>query len=104
MTGPAQDDYGRGVEAGGILERLKGHDEHFNKINGHLADLALEMRELTAAVTSRDATAAGAKEADQERRDQVETKWARIVRLVGLVGWLVAVIAIVGLIVVLTQK
>jgi hypothetical protein len=100
MAESPQDEYGRGVEAGGILERLKGHDEHFNKINGHLADLATEMHELTRAVTSRDATAAGVKEADQERRDQVETKWSHIVRLVGLVGWLVAACLAVALVLV----
>jgi hypothetical protein len=34
------DAYDRGVEAGAVLERLQGHDEHFKMINGSLERLA----------------------------------------------------------------
>lgn len=102
---PESEDYKRGREAGGIAERLDRHDEHFNRINGSIeksADaqyqLAREVHELKLQARAREDTASVVKDADRERRDQVETSWQRVVRLVSLVGWLVAACLAVALI------
>lgn len=106
MTESNQDAYDRGEVAGGIAARLAGHDRHFEKINGSIEKSAdalyqvqRELHELKLQAGARDAVAAAVKDTDQERRDQVETSWSRIVRLVSLVGWVVAACLAVALIV-----
>jgi hypothetical protein len=110
----ADDDYQRGHAAGGIEERLAGHDRHFAAINGSLekfvdqqARFVAEMHALTLAVqrlgdqaVSRDATAvttaAALKAADEERRDRDDRSWSPVARVLAVIGGLAAVAAIVG--------
>lgn len=44
------EEYDKGHVAGGIDARLAGHDEHFARINGSLADVANELREVKLAL------------------------------------------------------
>ena len=108
------DAYDRGHTAGGIAERLAGHDKHFAAINGHLGDLAEEMRGLRLAVqrlgdqaVARDATvvttAAALRDAEEARRDKTEQAWSPVQRIYAALGAVAALAAVVGLIVVLTR-
>lgn len=94
------EEYKRGHDAGGIAERLAGHDRHFEAINGSLADLVEEMHELTLAVqrlgdqaVSRDATvittAAALKDADAARRDKTEQSWTPFTKFLAVLAGLV---------------
>jgi hypothetical protein len=108
-------EYERGRAAGGIEERLAGHDKHFAAINGSLekfveqqaryADemhlMALALQRLADQAVARDATAAttaaALKDADEARRAQEERSWSPIAKLFAFLGALAAVAAIVGL-------
>lgn len=106
-----QGSYDKGLEAGKVLQRLEGHDRHFERINGSLESVATELREVKLALqrlgdqaVSRDATvittAAALKDADQARRDQSERAWTPLSRaylILGVVG------AAVGLLVYFTR-
>jgi hypothetical protein len=104
VTAP-DDAYDRGHAAGGIAERLAGHDRHFAAINGSLADLVREMHNLTLAVqhladqaeaNARTVvtTAAALRDAEQARRDTDERRWTPFQRLFAVVA---AVAAAVGI-------
>lgn len=105
MTDP-DDAYDRGHKAGGIAERLAGHDRHFALINGSLVDIAHEMRDLRLAVqrlgdqaeaSARTviATAAALKDAEEARRDKTEQGWAPWQKVLAVVAGLVAVVGLV---------
>jgi hypothetical protein len=108
--GSEQSDYNRGHMAGGIEQRLAGHDKHFAAINGNLSDIAREVHGLRLAVqrladqaVARDATvvttAAALKDAEEACRDKTETAWSPIARLLaGLAGVATVVGLVVGLV------
>lgn len=106
MTESTGDAYDRGVIAGEIAARLAGHDNHFALINGHLADISVEMHGLTLSVQrladQADAnqrtvvtTAAALKDAEAARRDRTAQTWSPVQKAITII---LALTAIVGLI------
>lgn len=100
-----ESEFDRGHMAGGIAERLAGHDRHFSMINGSLAKIAEEMHEMTMAVQrlgdQADAnaktvitTAAALKDAEEARRDKTEQSWSPVQKILAVIGVLVAVIGL----------
>jgi hypothetical protein len=104
------EEYDRGIQD----QRLKGHDDHFTKINGSIGDmvgeirgvkeemsgLRLDLQRLTDAVASNQktvATTAAAVEAERKStadavenqrttlRDSVERRWSPLTRMVAVV-------------------
>jgi len=108
------DEYLRGHAAGGIEERLAGHDRHFAAINGSLEKLVVQqvrsvaqMHDLTLAIqrladqaVARDATvittAAALEKAEAARRDRDSEWWSPVTRVLAVIGGLAALAAIVG--------
>lgn len=101
------DDYRRGHDAGGIAERLDGHDRHFSLINGHLGDIAHELQGLKLAVqrlgdqaAAHDAAAAAAaaavKDADDARRNRTERGWAPWRKALAVVAGIVAIAGLIA--------
>jgi hypothetical protein len=99
--------YDRGHVDGVIAARLAGHDAHFAAINGSLADMVQEMRELTLAVqrlgdqaVARDATvvttAAALKDAEEARRSTSDRSWTPVTRVIAVLGGVAALIAVLG--------
>jgi hypothetical protein len=106
MAESSQEAFDRGAVAGEIAARLKGHDEHFAKINGSLDLVAEEMHGLKLAVqrlgdqaVSRDATvlttAAALKEAEAARRDKSEQAWSPVAKAFAVIA---AVATVIGLV------
>jgi hypothetical protein len=104
-----QEAYDRGTVAGGIAERLAGHDRHFAAINGQLARIAeeiygmrLAVQGLSDAATSDRSTvvttAAALKSADDARRSRSEWAWTPLARLSLAAGVLASGATIVFLI------
>jgi hypothetical protein len=104
MTETPEAAYTRGETAGGIRARLEGHDRHFAAINGHLADLALEMHQLTLAVQRLGdqaeasaatviTTAAALKAADDARRREADRSWSPVAKALAVVGGIAALLA-----------
>jgi len=100
-----QTPYGKGLEAGKVLQRLDGHDAHLERINGsmekvatELAGVKLALQRLADQAVSRDATvittAAALKDAEQARRDQAERSWSPVSRLSLVLGVLVSLTAL----------
>jgi hypothetical protein len=98
----ADDDYQRGLAAGGIAERLDSHDRHFASINGSLEKISKEMQTMALAVqrmadqaVARDATvittAAALEKADSARRARSDQSWSPIAKLVTVLGTLATV-------------
>lgn len=107
MTEAEQQAYNRGHDAGGISERLAGHDRHFESINGQLKRLAdgqeagnLELRELRlqakAAADTVIATAKALKEADEARRLADDQKWTPATRLYMVLGIIAAIVGLLA--------
>jgi hypothetical protein len=100
------DAYGRGIEAGKIEQRLDGHDKHFERINGSLEKMAVNLAELNMSiqqlVDSGKAdratvltTAAALKAADDARRDRGEARWTPFQRGIAIIATLAAVAGII---------
>jgi hypothetical protein len=107
MSQAADEAYDRGHIAGGIDERLRGHDLHFAAINGQLVKVFEEMHALTLAVqrlgdqaVSRDATvvttAAALKEAEAARRAKTEQSWTPVSKVFAALGALAALASVIG--------
>ncbi len=102
-------DYDRGHVAGGIDARLAGHDAHFARINGSLADVARELAGVKLALQrladSADAdrrtvvtTAAALKDAEEARRSTTTDRWGpwqKAAVLIGAVGTIVGILVVV---------
>lgn len=99
MTAPetGTEAYDRGVVAGGIEQRLAGHDKHFQLINGNLEKIATKLGELSLAVqrlgdqaVARDATvvttAAALKDAEEARRDKTEQSWSPVAKALAVLA------------------
>jgi hypothetical protein len=98
-------DYNRGIEVGGVLARLDGHDKHFASINGHLADMAKAMTSLDlgvqrlgdqamAAAATVLTTASALKDADEARRDKSTAGWSPWARGMTAIGALATVLTV----------
>lgn len=98
-------EYERGHLAGGIAERLADHDRHFLKINGSIADVAKELRELNLSVQRLGdqaesnartviTTAAALKDANDVRRSNAETSWSPVTRVLALLGGLATLVGL----------
>jgi len=114
-------EYERGVETGGIISRLEGHDKHFAKINGSLDAVAEQLAALVLAVqrlgdqaVARDATvvttALALKDANDARRTAdddhqrtTDRRWTPTARLITVVTVLVALAGLVVTLIVLGQ-
>jgi hypothetical protein len=99
-------DYDRGHAAGGIAERLAGHDKHFASINGSLEKIATElhafglaMQRMADQAEAREATAVATakalKEAEQARRARSDRSWSPWARLLAVGGTLAAVAGVI---------
>jgi hypothetical protein len=86
--------YERGAVAGEISARLAGHDTHFAAINGHLAEMIVEIREMKmsmqriedagdARAADHSSTGAAIKESTADRRARVE-QWYFLVGMIGV--------------------
>jgi hypothetical protein len=106
----SQQAFDRGAVAGEISARLAGHDNHFAAINGHLAEMSTEMRNMKLAlqriedagdhrVLDTASTAVALMGIREEKRKRVE----QIYFVIGIIGVLVAVF-LSGLSVYLTIK
>jgi hypothetical protein len=104
-----RDAYDAGHTAGGIDARLAGHDQHFARINGSLADIAREMQGVKLALqrladgadadrNTALATAAALKTADEVRRAQATDRWSPWQKAVALLAALAAIASIVAFI------
>ena len=107
---PEGADYKRGVTD----RRLDGHDEHFARINGSIADtgksvdglrgsvdrLAMQVQRLADAADADRAKAValatGLKDADEARRNTETQRWSPLTRLGVILGAVAAGIAIVA--------
>jgi hypothetical protein len=90
----SQGSYERGHLAGEVAARLAGHDRHFAAINGHLAQLAQEVRDLRLAVqriADQDDAAVGAAVASRARAAERWLPVARVATVTGIVATLVGV-------------
>lgn len=112
-------EYDRGHKAGGIDERLAGHDRHFAAINGSIGKLAEELHLMVLAVqrlgdqavadaktriSTAEAVEKARKEAAsaleservvrRERADQSWSPWAKTLALLGGLATLVSLVAI----------
>ena len=105
-----EDAYDRGHIQGEIAARLAGHDQHFSAINGHLADIAVELRGMKLEVQrlgdSANAdratvvtTASALKDAETARRDKTEQAWTPVQRAFAA---LAALAALAGIVVTIT--
>jgi hypothetical protein len=102
-----QPEYDRGVAAGQVLERLSGHDQHFEKINGslekvaaNLSDLNLGIQRLVDSAAADRATvlttAKALKDADDARRDKGEQRWSPVQKLIAVTSGLAAAAVVVA--------
>jgi hypothetical protein len=107
-------DFDRGHIAGGIAERLAGHDKHFATINGSLEKIARElhafalaMQRLADQAEAREATAVATatalREAESARRAHSDRRWSPWAKLLAVAAVLVAA-AGVGVAVWLAQR
>lgn len=109
--------YDEGVEAGKILQRLDGHDKHFDRINGSMELVAnrlgavelllqqiIDKADSRASASkvdlaSRDATviavASALEKTDEARRNTSDQKWTPWQRFLAVVGGVATVIAAV---------
>jgi hypothetical protein len=101
----------RGVTAGEVAARLRGHDEHLARINGSVDRMADEqagtntrldgmlmaLQRLGDAAQSDRATvvttASALEKAEQARRDKSETRWSPLARVLAVVVAVAAVAA-----------
>jgi hypothetical protein len=101
--------YERGHLQGEVAARLAGHDKHFSAINGSLADIAREIRDMRLAVqrladsAASDratvvTTAAALKDAETARRDKTEQSWTPVQRLFAAVAALAAVVGVLAVV------
>jgi hypothetical protein len=108
MPETPQEAFDRGVIAGDVAAQLNQHAQHLTKINGSMADVAHELKELNLAIqklsqqaVARDATvlttAAALKDADQARRDKDTHAWTPFTRLMAALGGLAALGSLIGL-------
>lgn len=102
-----QPEYDRGVAAGQVLERLAGHDRHFEVINGSLGRLADEMHLLVLQVQrlgdSADAdratvkvTAEALKEAREASDKASEKHWTPFQRGIAAITGVAAIAGIIA--------
>lgn len=121
MPESAQEAYERGALAGEISARLAGHDAHFAAINGHLATLAVDFREIklslqrmadqresdllivkaTAEAVEKTvrSTAASLEDSRAERRHAAERDWSPYQRLFTVVAALATLAGLVALLI-----
>jgi hypothetical protein len=112
--------FDRGVAAGEIAQRLKEHDTHFARLNGHLGDVAtrlsgieMQMQRMADAMESdratvvttasavekeRESTAQAVEKARMTQRDQSERRWSPLQRWGTVFGIVVAIASVVAIV------
>jgi hypothetical protein len=105
--------YGQGLEDGKILQRLDGHDKHFDRINGSMEKIAARLGGVElllqqimdkadsraasgkADLAARDATvisvADALKKTDEARRASIDQRWTPIQRVMAVIALLVTI-------------
>lgn len=120
-------EFGRGVAAGEISQRLREHDQHLNKINGSMNDVArrlehvderlgemkMQLQRMADAMTADKTTVAVTADAvereristatavEKERttlRDSAEKRWSPLARLSVIIGIAAALAGIIAII------
>jgi len=111
------EDFDRGKSAGEIAQRLKEHDQHFDRINGSMqevaealngvkmtmqrmadamdADRATVITTATALEKQREGTARAVEQTRIETRDRQERRWSPLARLSLIIGIVVGVVTII---------
>jgi hypothetical protein len=105
MADIEQTEYERGVAHGQVIGRLDSHDLHLSKINGSMADVAIELKHLNSQMQhladTADSdratvitTASALEKAENARRDKSTSRWSPVERLIGIAFALAALISI----------
>jgi len=97
--------YAHGRESGNIEARLRSSEERLDAVNGHLADVANQLRivglalqgladRFDAAAATTIATAAALEKDNVARREKEKEAWSPMQKLIAIVGGLSAMAAI----------
>jgi methyl-accepting chemotaxis protein len=95
MAAANGESYERGVTAGQIAQRLKEHDQHLDKINGSMGDVAdklgqltLQMQRMADALDADRATVITTAKALKDAKEASEQRWSPLTRFGIAVGTL----------------